>query len=81
MGIEAIDRLLKETRIDLREAGAMIAGDGRRPISPKAVKEWALRGRRIGATGPRVRLEYLRAGRELMTSREAVARYLAAVSV
>jgi hypothetical protein len=68
-------RILSETRIDVDDAGRRMGPEGR-PVHYTSVYR-AMRLGRLAPDGERVRLEHLRCGGRLMTSVEAVERYLA----
>ena len=74
------DRLLSETTIGLSAAAALLGvGRGNRPIHPATLTRWILRGIR-GPDGQRIKLEGVRVGSSWRTSREAVARFVDALT-
>lgn len=77
--LTTVERLLTEDKIGLAAAGVLAGGTGGRPIRPTTVARWCIRGIRVMSVGV-VRLEHFRAGGKLLTSRRAVARFLAAQS-
>lgn len=65
--------------ICLAEAAAYFPADALRCVNPATVWRWAQKGVRA-ADGSRVRLEVARVGRRWLTSRAAVARFVAALN-
>ncbi len=68
-----VNRLMGEDKVTLVEA-ARLVGVG---VHPTTVTRWCRKGVRL-ATGAVVRLEYLRAGAKFITTKQALARFLAA---
>ncbi len=75
---ERIDRILTETPIGL-SAAARLFGTfrGGQPTSPATLFRWCIQGVKL-PDGRRVRLEHIRIGTRLMTSRAACIRFLEA---
>ena len=72
--------LLDETKLNLSAVADMFPGTrGADRVSPITVFRWATRGTRT-PDGRIVRLESFRIGNRLMTTAEALARYIAALS-
>jgi hypothetical protein len=68
-----------ETLISLSQAAQLIPGRGNRKVSPNTVWRWTRDGCRA-PDGTTVKLESLRIGGRFCTSREAVARFVAATT-
>ncbi|QEL19503.1 DUF1580 domain-containing protein [Limnoglobus roseus] len=66
--------------LSLAQAAASLPGRRGQRTSPQTVLRWALKGTR-GASGSVVRLEAARLGASWVTSREALARFISALSV
>lgn len=75
---EMVGRLLGESKITLTEAGALVGTDGD-PTHVSTMNRYVQRGARAGS-GERVRLEAFRIGARWVTTREAVARFVAALT-
>jgi hypothetical protein len=68
---ELVDRLLGEDRIGTAAAGRLVGAD------QATITRWCQQGVRL-PDGSRLKLEYLRVGGRLLTSRQAITRFLAA---
>jgi hypothetical protein len=72
--------LLSEELIGLAAAGKMLPGSrGAKSVSTATLFRWCTDGCK-SATGERVRLEHFRAGGRILTTRQAVLRFFAALS-
>lgn len=72
--------LLIETPIPISAVAREIPGArGAKSVNPSTVWRWCTQGTRT-PDGRRVRLEYYRIGSRVMTTKEAVARYVARLS-
>lgn len=72
--------LLTETILSLGESARQFPGSrGAKRVSPTTVWRWCSKGTRR-PDGQIVRLEHFRLGSRVMTTREAVARFVAALS-
>jgi hypothetical protein len=74
-----IERLPNEPeKLGMAAAGVLLGeGCGGAPIHATTVTRWCLKGVKVQG-GRRVKLEYIRAGGKLITTRPAVVRFLAA---
>ena len=74
---EMVNRLLSEDKLSMRQAGKLM-GDvqGQPPIHPTTVARWCLKGIKI-RSGVVARLDHIRVGGRLLTSRQAITRWLA----
>ena len=72
-----VEKLLGEDKLTMPAAGRLV-GDrqGGPPVHASTITRWALKGVKVG--GRVVRLEYLRAGGKILTTRQAMVRFLAA---
>lgn len=72
--------LLSESIVSLGEAARLFPGcRGAKRVSPSTVWRWCSKGTRR-PDGQLVRLEHFRLGSRVMTSREAIARFVAALT-
>ncbi|VTR92156.1 : DUF1580 [Gemmata massiliana] len=73
-----VERLLGENgKLSMVAAGVLLGeGQGGSPIHPTTVTRWCLKGVRVN--GAKLKLEHLRAGGKLLTTRAAIVRFLAA---
>lgn len=75
-----MSELLSESIVSLAEAARQFPGSrGAKRVSPSTVWRWCSKGIRR-PDGQLVRLEQFRLGSRVMTTREAVARFVAALS-
>lgn len=74
------ENLLTENVISLGTAARMFPGSrGAEQTSPSTVYRWAVKGTRT-SDGRTIRLEHFRAGCRVMTTRQAVERYVQALT-
>jgi hypothetical protein len=71
--------ILSETIVSIRDAAALFPGRRTKSLSFSTVWRWVLKGVRCG-NGQVVRLEAVRLGSRWVTSREAIARFSAALT-
>jgi hypothetical protein len=74
--------ILTETRLSLTQAARLLPGTrGSEHPDPATLNRWILRGVRNPRGGARIKLEAVRLGSAWWTSREAVDRFVAALTV
>jgi hypothetical protein len=72
--------ILAESIVSIREAAALLPGRSGRPTNFSTVWRWILRGIKRPGDAATVRLEAVRLGGRWVTSREAIARFSAALT-